>query len=60
MLNTEAKLHKDIFTTKLEKVATRSGYGDGVLEAGEKDENVVVICADLTDSTKSTKFTARE
>lgn len=56
MLNNEAKLHKDIFTTKLEKVATRTGYGDGVVEAGEKDENVVVLCADLTDSTKSTKF----
>ncbi|MBI3032065.1 transketolase family protein [Candidatus Woesearchaeota archaeon] len=34
----------------------RSGYGDGVVEAGKKNKNVVVLCCDLTDSTKSADF----
>ncbi|OGN02246.1 MAG: transketolase [Candidatus Yanofskybacteria bacterium RIFCSPHIGHO2_01_FULL_42_12] len=35
---------------------TRDGYGKGVVEAGEKDERVVVLCADLTESTRSLWF----
>ena len=49
-------LHKHIFTSKLDEVATRDGYGDGVVEAGRADENVVVLCGDLTESTRSEKF----
>ncbi len=41
---------------KLEMVPTRNGYGEGVVAAGEKDERVVVLCADLTDSTRSHLF----
>lgn len=36
--------------------ATRDGYGLGLIEAGEKDKRVVVLCADLTESTKSLGF----
>lgn len=54
MLNTEAKLIPDI--TKPEYVPTRDGYGKGVVAAGEKDERVVVLCADLTESTRSLWF----
>ncbi len=36
--------------------AIRDGYGDGLLIAGEVDKNVVVLCADLTESTRSQKF----
>ena len=35
---------------------TRDGYGDGVVEAGKRDERVVVLCADLTESTRSLAF----
>lgn len=42
--------------SKLEMVATRDGYGKGLVEAGEKDERVVVLCADLTESTRSLWF----
>lgn len=56
MLNKDAKLHDNIFTNKLEMIATRNGYGDGVVEAGDADINVVVACSDLTESTKSDKF----
>ena len=54
MLNPEAKLITDI--TKPEMVPTRDGYGKGLVTAGEKDPNVVVLCADLTESTRSEAF----
>jgi transketolase len=41
---------------KLELVATRDGYGKGLVEAGKKDERIVVLCADLTESTRSHWF----
>jgi len=54
MINTKAKLIPDL--SKLEMVPTRDGYGKGVVEAGEKDERVVVLCADLTEATRSHWF----
>ena len=35
---------------------TRSGFGDGLLEAGQENENVVALCADLTGSLKMNAF----
>lgn len=35
---------------------TRDGYGEGLVLAGEKNKNVVVLCADLTESTRSLAF----
>lgn len=43
--------HKDI---KLEPI--RAGFGRGLEEAGRRDERVVALCADLTDSTKMSSF----
>ena len=54
MLNPNAKLVEDL--SKVEKKATRDGYGSGLVEAGEKDERVVVLCADLTESTRCQGF----
>lgn len=42
--------------TKLEQRPTRDGYGEGVVLAGEADKNVVVLCCDLTESTRSLAF----
>lgn len=56
MLNPKAKLSEKIFTKDIEMVATRQGYGEGLVAAGEKDERVVVLCADLTESTRSILF----
>ena len=36
--------------------STREGYGAALLELGESNPNVVVVCADLTKSTDSDKF----
>lgn len=35
---------------------TRSGFGEGLLELGRKNENVVALCADLTGSLKMDAF----
>ncbi|MCO4815475.1 MAG: transketolase family protein, partial [Flavobacteriales bacterium] len=35
---------------------TRSGFGEGLLEAGKQNENVVALCADLTGSLKMNAF----
>lgn len=40
----------------MEVVPTRDGYGKGLVQAGEKDERIVVLCADLTESTRSHWF----
>src|SRR3989338_9180985 len=57
MINPEAKLVKDLLDLKkVEQKPTRDGYGHGLLEAGRKNKNVVVLCADLTESTRSEAF----
>ena len=57
MINPDAKLVENILDkSKLEMVPTRDGYGKGLVKAGEKDDRVVVLCADLTESTRSLWF----
>jgi len=57
MLNQNAKLVENILDkSKLEMVAARDGYGKGLVEAGERDERVIVLSADLTESTRSHWF----
>lgn len=46
-----ATLHKDVHMA-----ATRDGYGKAVVALGEDDERIVVLCADLTESTRSNLF----
>lgn len=49
-------LHPHLFSKKPECAPTRNGYGTGVVAAGDRDENVVVLCCDLTESTRSLDF----
>ena len=35
---------------------TRSGFGQGLLEVGQSNDNVVALCADLTGSLKMNAF----
>lgn len=37
-------------------ISIRDGYGEGLVLAGEQDERVVVLSADLVDSTRATAF----
>jgi len=43
----------------VEVKATRDGYGDGLIELGERDERIVVLGADLTSSTRASSFADR-
>lgn len=56
MIRKEARLVEDLLDPKLAQKPTRDGYGHGVIEAAKKDPNVVVVCADLTDSTRNADF----
>lgn len=56
MINKEAKLNEKIFEKDVEMKAIRDGYGDGLMLVGTENANVVVLCADLTESTRSHKF----
>lgn len=49
-------LQKNISHEEVEKVPTRNGYGEGLLEAGKRDDRVVGLCCDLTESTRTDKF----
>lgn len=67
MVNSHARLSSKIFSDNisgawpsgLDRIPTRQGYGEGLVIAGEEDERVVVLCADLTESTRSILFKER-
>ncbi|MDO8408315.1 MAG: transketolase C-terminal domain-containing protein [bacterium] len=56
MLDEAAKLSAKVFADDIEKKPTRDGFGTGVVEAGKADPNVVVLCADLKESTRAEWF----
>ncbi|MFA5931981.1 MAG: transketolase C-terminal domain-containing protein [Candidatus Paceibacterota bacterium] len=56
MLNPKLKLNSKIFNDDVEQVPIRKGFGQGLLAAGEINENVVGLCADLTESTQMNLF----
>ena len=56
-INPKVRLSEDILNLeKIEQKPTRDGYGQGLLEAGDRDERVVALCADLTESTRTEEF----
>lgn len=52
IMHLNPKLHDE----DVEKVPNRKGFGQGLVKAGELDENVVALCADLTESTQISLF----
>ncbi|HSX33835.1 MAG TPA: transketolase C-terminal domain-containing protein [Candidatus Saccharimonadales bacterium] len=49
-------LQLDIRSKDLKQESIRDGFGRGLVTAGKQDDQIVVICADLTDSTKVSLF----
>ncbi|MFZ2484630.1 MAG: transketolase family protein, partial [Minisyncoccia bacterium] len=45
-----------MFDKDVEQVPIRQGFGEGLLQAGEENLQVVGLCADLTESTKMNLF----
>src|SRR5688500_3192920 len=52
----EAHLVENLLDPKIPQQPTRDSYGLGVIEDAKKDPNVVVVCADLTESTRNLDF----
>lgn len=49
-------LSPHLFSEKIPILPTRNGFGDGLVLAAEQDERIVVLCADLTESTRVEAF----
>src|SRR3989344_2916835 len=56
MLNKDLSLNIRIFDKDVEQIPIRKGFGEGLLLAAEKDERIVGLCADLTESTQMHLF----
>jgi transketolase len=56
MLNKSINLNPKLFDKDVEKIPTRNGYGDGVVECGLRNSNVVVLTGDLSESTRAHLF----
>ena len=51
-------LHPALFTDDMPLDPTRAGFGRGLKAAGEANESIVALCADLTESTQMHLFKA--
>ena len=52
-------LNPKLFDKDVEQIPTRNGYGEGVVELGEKNKDVVVLTGDLKESTRVEEFAKR-
>ncbi len=51
-MNQDIKLNKKLFDADIEQAPIRKGFGEGLLAAAEANDQVVGLCADLTESTQ--------
>ena len=58
MLNNKIHLNIDLFNSS-KMIASRDGFGEGLVLAGEKDERVVALSADVTESVRMHLFKNR-
>ena len=49
-------LSPKLYSPDIGQVPTRNGYGEGLVAAGKKYPQVVALCADLTESTRTEGF----
>ena len=56
MLNKDLKLNEKLFDEVVEQKPIRDGFGEALLELGEKNPSVVVLTADVTESTRTKAF----
>lgn len=55
-LNQTMKLNPHLFEVGVEQAPIRKGYGEGLVVAGDANQQVVALCADLTESTQTLAF----
>lgn len=56
MLNKKLKLNPKVFNPDVEKKGTRQGFGEALIELGLENPDVMVLSADLAESTKTNLF----
>ena len=56
MLNPKLYLNQKLFDKEVEQAPTRNGFGEALVQLGEQNPNVVVLTADLSESTRTDKF----
>lgn len=56
MLHKTAHLKRNALSKDVDLAPTRDGYGMGIVEVGTANKEVVVLCGDLAESTRSSKF----
>ncbi len=56
MINKAIKLNLNLGRPDIEQIPTRNGYGEGLIDLGSNNERVVVLTADLADSTRAGAF----
>lgn len=56
MTNAENHLNPQVLFPTVEKIPTRNGYGDALVELGEKNPDIMVLTGDLAESTRAHLF----
>lgn len=56
MLNPDLHLNEAVFDSNAPQVPIRNGFGDGLVELGGRDSDVVALCGDLSESTRCQAF----
>jgi len=56
MLERIENINPKLFDPDVELKATRTGFGEGLVLAGQENKNVVALCADLAESTQMSFF----
>jgi transketolase len=51
-----SKLAANLLSPDIKQVPIRNGYGEGLLILGRQNSDVIVLCCDLTESTRSEDF----
>ncbi len=55
-INKDQNLTSKLFLEDIEMLPIRKGFGEGLLKAGEDDDSIVALSADLTESTQMQAF----
>ncbi len=56
MLNPDLHLNEGMFSPDVKRAPTRNGFGEGIVELGKHNPNIVALCGDLTESTRNEEF----
>lgn len=59
MLNPQLQLNLEMFSSQTQQKSPRDGFGEGLVLAGELNKQVVVLCADVTESLRMNLFKDR-